>query len=91
MERTEGLLGILISLRSPSVQTAQQLLLIILIIPGAVLGVIFSVFHQQIGNALVGITFMEVVLIAMGVLIVVDIILLLTNIARFQRVRLILG
>ncbi len=84
-------LGILISLRSASVQAAQQLLLIGLMISGVTLGVIFSIFHKQIGNALVGITFMDVVLIAMGVIVAADAILLLATMARFQRARLILG
>lgn len=83
--------GILISLRSASVQSAQQLLVTILLIPPVVLGVIFSVFHKQIGNALAGVTFMDAVLIAMGVLVVADAVLLLATMARFQRARLILG
>ena len=83
--------GILISLRSASVQSAQQLLVTILLIPPLVLGVIFSVFHKQIGNAIGGIDFMQVVLIAMGVLIALDVVLLLAIMARFQRARLILG
>lgn len=91
MERTEGLLGILISLRAASVQTAQQLLVTIMLITPIVLAVILTAFHKQVASALGGLSFMEAVLIAMGVLIVVDVILLLTNIARFQRARLILG
>jgi ABC-2 type transport system permease protein len=83
--------GILISLRSASVQAAQQLLLIILMIPGGILGVIFSVFHKQIASALGGLDFMQIVLIAVGVFIIVDVILLLANMAQFQRARLILG
>ena len=83
--------GILISLRSASVQSAQQLLVTILLIPPLVLGVIFSVFHKQIGNALGGIDFMQAVLIAMGVLIAADVVLALAIMARFQRARLILG
>ena len=84
-------IGILISLRSSTVQAAQQLLMTILLIPPLVLAVIFSVFHKQIGNALGGIDFMQVVLIAMGVLIAADAVLLLAIMARFRRARLILG
>ncbi len=83
--------GILISLRSATVQSAQQLLVTTLMIPAVVLGVIFSVFHKQIGSALAGVTFMEAVLIAMGVIIAADAVLLLATMARFQRARLILG
>ena len=84
-------IGILISLRSSTVQAAQQLLMTILLIPPLVLAVIFSVFHKQIGNALGGIDFMQAVLIAMGVLMAADMVLLLAIVARFRRARLILG
>jgi ABC-2 type transport system permease protein len=84
-------IGILISLRTATVQAAQQLLMTVLLIPPLVLGVIFSVFHKQIGNALGGIDFMQAVLIAMGVLIALDVVLLLAIMARFRRARLILG
>jgi ABC-2 type transport system permease protein len=84
-------IGILISLRSSTVQAAQQLLMTVLLIPPLVLGVIFSVFHRQIGNTLGGIDFMQAVLIAMGVLMAADMVLLLAIVARFRRARLILG
>ena len=84
-------IGILISLRSSTVQAAQQLLMTILLIPPLVLAVIFSVFHRQIGNTLGGIDFMQAVLIAMGVLMAADMVLLLAIVARFRRARLILG
>ena len=84
-------IGILISLRSSTVQAAQQLLMTILLIPPLVLAVIFSVFHRQIGNTLGGIDFMQAVLIAMGVLMAADMVLLLAIMARFRRARLILG
>jgi ABC-2 type transport system permease protein len=83
--------GILISLRSATVQAAQQLLMTVLLIPPLVLGVIFGVFHKQIASALGGLDFMQAVLIAMGVLIAADVVLLLAIMARFQRARLILG
>jgi ABC-2 type transport system permease protein len=83
--------GILISLRAASVQAAQQLLVTIMLVPPIVLAVILTAFHKQIASALGGLSFMEAVLIAMGVLIVVDVIFLLIDIARFQRARLILG
>jgi len=83
--------GILISLRSSTVQAAQQLLMTILLIPPLVLAVIFSVFHRQMGNAIGGVDFMQAVLIAMGVLIALDVVLLLATMARFRRARLILG
>ena len=84
-------IGILISLRSSTVQAAQQLLMTILLIPPLVLAVIFSVFHRQMGNAIGGVDFMQAVLIAMGVLIALDVVLLLATMARFRRARLILG
>ena len=86
-----AVVGILISLRTATVQAAQQLLMTILLIPPLAMGVIFSVFHKQIGNAIGGVDFMQAVLIAMGVLIALDVVLLLATMARFRRARLILG
>jgi ABC-2 type transport system permease protein len=86
-----AVVGILISLRTSTVQAAQQLLMTVMLIPPLVLGVIFSVFHKQIGNALGGMDFMQVVLIALGVLLVLDAVLLLVILSRFKRARLILG
>jgi ABC-2 type transport system permease protein len=83
--------GILISLRAATVQEAQQLLMTILLVPPLILGVVFTVFHKQIANALGGLDFMQAVLIAIGVFIAVDVILLLADMVRFQRARLILG
>jgi ABC-2 type transport system permease protein len=86
-----GGVGILISLRSSSVQAAQQLLVTIMLIPPIVLAVILTAFHRQVASALGGVSFLQAVLIAMGVLIVVDALLLMVTMARFQRARLILG
>jgi ABC-2 type transport system permease protein len=83
--------GILISLRSTSVQAAQQLLVTMLMLPAVVLGVIFTVFYKEIASALGGVDFMQAVLIAIGIFIIVDAVLLLADLARFQRARLILG
>jgi len=83
--------GILISLRAASVQAAQQLLVMIMLLPPIILAVILTVFRKQVASALSGLSFLEVVLIAMGVLIVADVILLMIDMARFQRARLILG
>ncbi len=83
--------GILISLRAASVQEAQQLLVTIMLIPPIVLAVILTAFHKQVASALGGVSFLEAVLIAMGVLIVADALLLMVTMARFQRARLILG
>jgi ABC-2 type transport system permease protein len=83
--------GILISLRAATVQEAQQLLMTILLIPPIVLAVILTAFHKQIANALGGLDFMQAVLIAIGVFIVMDVVLLLADMARFRRARLISG
>lgn len=83
--------GIFISLRAATVQEAQQMLMSIFLVPLVGLSLIFFAFHKQIGNALGGLDFTQVVLIAIAVLVVVDVMLLLAAMARFKRARLILG
>jgi len=82
--------GILISLRSSTVQEAQQILMTAFMIPPMILGFVAMAFHEQIGEALSGLDFTKVILIVAAVLAVLAVTLTLAAMARFQRARLML-
>jgi ABC-2 type transport system permease protein len=89
-------LGILISLRSATVQSAQQVLMMVVIIP--IFGIQAIVFllptfipMENIREFLGKFDYNQILLIFLGVLLVTDISLLLAAMSRFKRSRLILN
>lgn len=89
-------LGILISLRSATVQSAQQVLMMVLVIP--IFGLQAIVFllptflpMENIREFLVRFDYDQILLIFLGVLLLADIGLLLAAMSRFKRSRLILN
>jgi ABC-2 type transport system permease protein len=82
--------GILISLRSSTVQEAQQILMSAFMIPPMVLGFIAMAFRDRIGEALSGLDFTKLVLIVAAVMALLAVTLTLAAMARFQRARLML-
>jgi ABC-2 type transport system permease protein len=89
-------LGILISLRSVTVQSAQQVLMMIVVIP--IFGFQAIVFllptflpMSSIREFLGRFNYDQILLIILGVMLLIDIGLLLAAMSRFKRSRLILG
>jgi ABC-2 type transport system permease protein len=89
-------LGILISLRSVTVQSAQQVLMMIVVIP--IFGFQAIVFLlptflpiSSIREFLGRFNYDQILLIILGVMLLIDIGLLLAAMSRFKRSRLILG
>jgi ABC-2 type transport system permease protein len=89
-------LGILISLRSATVQSAQQMLMMALVIP--IFGIQAVVFllptflpMENIREFLARFDYNKILLILAGVLLVTDVGLLLAAMSRFKRSRLILN
>jgi ABC-2 type transport system permease protein len=89
-------LGILISLRSATVQSAQQVLMMALVIP--IFGIQAVVFllptflpMESIREFLARFNYDQILLIFLGVLLLADIGLLLAAMSRFKRSRLILN
>ena len=87
-------LGNLISLRSATVQSAQQVLMMAFIIP--IFGIQAVVFllpsflpMESIRESLARVNFNQILLIFLGVMLVADIGLLLATMSRFKRSRLI--
>ncbi len=85
-------LGILISLRSATVQSAQQVLMMIVVIPIFGLQAIIFLFPMdKTREFLARFNFDQILLIFLGVMLLVDVGLLLAAISRFKRSRLILN
>jgi ABC-2 type transport system permease protein len=85
-------LGILISLRSATVQSAQQMLMMIVVIP--IFGfqaVLFLLPMEKTREFLGRFDFNQILLIFLGVMLLVDVGLLLAAISKFKRSRLILN
>ncbi len=87
--------GVLISLRAPSVQEAQQTLMSIILLPPVLLSVVLTMvvssFSDTLGGIIESIDFTQVVLIVDGVLFILSVVLFLAALARFQRSRLYAG
>lgn len=85
-------LGILVSLRSATVQSAQQMLMMIVVIPIFGLQAILFLFPMEKTREFLGrFNFDQILLIFMGAMLLADIGLLLAAISRFKRSRLILN
>ncbi len=89
--------GVLFSLRAATVQEAQQTLMAVLLIPPMILQfVVFAVLGSVSGRArlnqvLGALSFEQIILIIVAVLLALDAGLLLAAMARFKRARLILS
>ena len=85
-------LGILISLRSATVQSAQQVLMMIVVIPIFGLQAIIFLFPmEKTREFLSRFNYDQILLIILGVMLLIDIGLLLAAMSRFKRFRLILS
>ena len=82
--------GVLISLRSSTVQEAQQILMVTMLVPPLILGVIATLLHEQIARVLDSLISTQVILIVGAILALAAAGLLLAAMARFKRARLIL-
>jgi ABC-2 type transport system permease protein len=85
-------LGILVSLRSATVQSAQQMLMMIIVIPIFGLQAIIFLFPMEKTREFLGrFNLNQFLLIFLGILLLVDVGLLLAAMSRFKRSRLILN
>jgi len=88
-------LGIVISLRSPTVQAASQSMMLMLFMPllllQAVIFLLPTVLPRDTVSAIAdSLNFTNIVLVILAILLVVDVVLFLGALSRFQRSRLIL-
>jgi ABC-2 type transport system permease protein len=89
-------LGIVISLRSPTVQAASQSIMLMLFMPFLLLQAVVFLLPVILPRSTVTalahqLNFTNIVLVILAILLVVDIVLFLGAMARFQRSRLILS
>jgi ABC-2 type transport system permease protein len=88
--------GVLFSLRAATAQEAQQTLMAVLLIPPMILQfALFAILSSESGEArfrevLATLSFEQVILVIVAVLLVLDVGLLMAALARFKRARLIL-
>ena len=89
--------GVLFSLRAATAQEAQQTLMAVLMIPPMILQfALFAIMRSDSGKArfrevLATLSFEQVILVIVVVLLVLDAVLLMAAMSRFKRARLILG
>ena len=89
--------GVLFSLRAATAQEAQQTLMAVLLIPPMILQfALFAILGSESGEArfrevLATLSFEQVILVIVAVLVVLDVGLLMAAMTRFKRARLILG
>ncbi|PWB51469.1 MAG: ABC-2 type transporter [Anaerolineales bacterium] len=85
-------LGILVSLRSATVQSAQQMLMMIVIIPIFGLQALIFLFPMEKTREFLGrFDLNQFLLIFLGAMLLADVVLLLAAMARFKRSRLMLN
>ena len=89
--------GVLFSLRAATAQEAQQTLMAVLLIPPMILQfALFAILGSESGEArfrevMASLSFNQVILVIVAVLVVLDVALLMAALVRFKRARLILG
>jgi len=80
--------GILISLRSKTVQEAQQTLTVVLIFPPMVLGMIMMALQDRVRELVGAFQGEQILLIIIAILAVADVVVFVAAMARFQRSRM---
>jgi ABC-2 type transport system permease protein len=80
--------GVLISLRAATVQEATQTLTAVFLIPPMLLGVVLVSLREQVADLLEGLSGEQILLVVLVVLVVADLAVFWTVLARFQRSRL---
>jgi ABC-2 type transport system permease protein len=89
--------GVLFSLRAATAQEAQQTLMAVLLIPPMILQfALFAILGSESGEArfrevLSALSFEQIILVIVAVLLALDVVLLMATMARFKRARLILS
>ena len=90
-------LGVLFSLRSSTVQEAQQTLMAVLLVPAMLLqvgGVLLlgsDSGRERLREVLATVSFEQVILVVAAILVVLDLVFLMAAMARFKRSRLVLS
>jgi len=89
--------GVLFSLRAATAHEAQQTLMAVLLIPPMILQfALFAILSSESGEARLrevfsSLSFEQVILVIVAVLLALDVVLLMAAMARFKRARLILS
>ena len=80
--------GILISLRSKTVQEAQQTLTVVLLLPPMLLGMLMTLLRDRVQEIIGALKGEQILLIVVAILAVIDVVVFVAAMARFQRSRM---
>ena len=80
--------GILISLRSETVQEASQTLTAVLVLPPMLLGMLMTLLRDRVQEILGAFKGEQILLIVVAILAVIDVVVFVAAMARFQRSRM---
>jgi len=80
--------GILISLRSETVQEAAQTLTAVLLLPPMLLGMLLTLLRDRVQEILGAFKGEQILLIVVAILTVIDVVVFVAVMARFQRSRM---
>lgn len=81
--------GVLVSLRAQTAQQAAQILMAMILIPAMLFQVVPLLFRDQIGQFIQAVNGPQLLTIVVAVLAVLDLVVLVAAVARFQRSRLV--
>jgi len=81
--------GVLVSLRAATAQQAAQALMAIILIPAMLIQVVPLLFRDRIGQFIESVNGPQLLTIVVAVLAVLDVVMLVAAMARFQRSRLV--
>ena len=80
--------GILISLRSKTVQEAQQTLTVVLLLPPMLLGMLMTLLRDRVQEIIGALKGEQILLIIVAILAVIDVVVFVAAMTRFQRSRM---
>ena len=80
--------GVLISLRSQTVQEAAQALTAVLFVPPILLGMLLTLLRDQVQELIGVLRSEQILLIVVAILVVIDVVVFITAMTRFQRSRM---
>jgi ABC-2 type transport system permease protein len=81
--------GVLVSLRAQTAQQAAQALMAMILVPAMLVQVVPLLFRDQVGQFIESVDGPQLLALVVAVLAVLDVVVLLAAVARFQRSRLI--
>jgi hypothetical protein len=80
--------GVLISLRSQTAQEAMQALTVVLLLPPMLLGMLLVLLRDQVQEIVGALQGEQILLVVVAILLVIDVVVFVAVMTRFQRSRM---